>query len=140
MVWDCSKLYMLSISALFSDREVGQSLAVAFSNHIMILANVSTGKVMHQLDCSIQSRFPFSCLGWGVNFTDIAAVRKRVEMSSEAVGLDDLLRNRSDGKILHETPDLPADLAFLDVDSCLPKLSTLVSSGGESVPLNGDAA
>ena len=97
----------------------------------MFLTNVNTGKVMHQLDCSAHSQSPFSCLGWGVNFTDSTAVRKRVEVAGGTLELDDLLRNGVNAKASQETPDLPADLAFIDVESSLPKLSTLVSSGGE---------
>ena len=86
---------------------------------------------MHQLGCTAHSQSPFSCLGWGVNFTDSTAVRKQVELAGEALELDDLLRDGADAKASGETPDLPAELAFLDVESSLPKLSALVSNGGE---------
>ena len=86
---------------------------------------------MHQMDCAAHTQSLFSCLGWGVNFTDSTAVRRRVESSGEVLELDDLLRNGHNAKASCEPPDLPLELAFLDVESCLPKLSTLESLGSE---------
>ena len=98
---------------------------------MIFLTNVNTGKTMHQLDCMVHSPSSFSCLGWGVNFSDSTAVRKRIEVAENSYELDDLLRQGPDTKSSSEAPDLPAELAFLDVESCLPKLSLLVSSGSE---------
>ena len=47
--------------------------------------------------------------------------------------LDELLKGLGKTTAPDEVPDLPADLAFLDVESLLPKLSPLALGGAEYV-------
>lgn len=84
---------------------------------------------MHQIDCSAHSDSQICCLGWGVNFADIAAVRTQAEKAGSEV--DDLLSQTANVNESHILPDLPRDLAFLDIERTLPRLSSLSSGGKE---------
>lgn len=110
---------------------LGQLLAVAFSNHFIYLTNAHTGKLMHQIDCSAHSGSHICCLGWGVNFADIVGVRTQAEKVGGEVNLDDLLSQTANVNGSQISPDLPRDLAFLDVERTLPRLSSLSSGGKE---------
>lgn len=107
----------------------GQSLVTAYSNQFLSLNNAHTGKAVHQIDCSEYSQSPICCLGWGINFTDSNQVRVQVKNLRNGLTLDDLINQNPQTKTTNRVPDLPLDLAFLDVEASLPKLST-VSSGG----------
>lgn len=110
---------------------LGQLLAVAFSNNFLYLTNAHTGKLMHQIDCSAHSDSPICCLGWGSNFADIVAVRTQAEKVGGEVNLDDLLSQAANVNESQSLADLPRDLAFLDIERTLPKLSSLSSGGKE---------
>ncbi len=103
---------------------------MAFGNNHLYLTSAHTGKVVHQIDCTTRSASPICCLGWGINITgDYKIKHERRRVGPEA-SLDDLL---SQG-VKHESdtlPDLPRDLAFLDVDALLPRLSSLALGGLE---------
>ena len=78
---------------------------------------------MHTIDCSAYSEVNICCLGWGLNYTSIKG----------AVNLDDVF-NCDNQASKFETPlDLPTDLAFLDIEDILPKLSALPAVGKEWV-------
>lgn len=110
---------------------LGQLLAVAFSNHFIYLTNAYTGKLVHQINCSAHSDSQICCLGWGVNFADAPAVRKRTEKLDPQLNLDDLLNQRGNMNESDLLSDLPRDLAVLDVEGALPRLSSLSSGGKE---------
>lgn len=100
-----------------------------------------------------------SCLGWGVNFIDVQAVKARTNGSTTAtsglpgqhmtleawgdieekedVTLDDFLDRQPDLEKLGITPDLPKQLALMDVESVLPKLPMIPPppSSGARVPM-----
>ena len=86
---------------------------------------------MHQIDCSAHSGSQICCLGWGVNFADIVAVRTQAEQIGGEVNLEDLLNQTANVNESHILPDLPRDLAFLDVERTLPRLCSLSSGGKE---------
>lgn len=86
---------------------------------------------MHQIDCSAHSGSQICCLGWGVNFADIIGARTQAEKVGGEVNLDDLLSQTANGNGSQISPDLPRDLAFLDVERTLPRLSSLSSGGKE---------
>lgn len=109
----------------------GQSLATAYSNGSLFLTNAHTGKAVHQIDCSKYSNSPLCCLGWGINFTDSSKVSMQVNKLKNELTLDDIISQNPQTKAVDAVPDLPLDLAFLDVEVSLPKLSTLSSSGIE---------
>ncbi len=113
--------------------ESGQSLAVAYSNHNLCLASAHTGKVMHQIDCSAHSSSQICCLGWGINFMDNDAVRTQLKKPGIEKSLDEILSEGTQSGILDSLADLPLDLAFLDIEGTLPKLSTLAIGGIEYV-------
>ena len=109
----------------------GQSLAAAFDNNSLSLTNAHTGKVAHQIDCSVYSRSQICCLGWGISFTDGNKVGSELDKYKDKVTLDDMICQNSRVKSMDIVPDLPLDLALLDVEACLPKLSPLSSVGIE---------
>ena len=97
----------------------------------MTLTNAQTGKVVHQIDCSAYSKSPISCLGWGVNFADSHKVSQQIKKLKGELSLDDVISQHPQTKADGSVPDLPLDLAFLDVEASLPKLSVLASGGIE---------
>jgi anaphase-promoting complex subunit 4 len=104
---------------------------VAQSTGIILLVNSHTGKVVHQVDCERHSKAQICALGWGVNFVEVAAARTRINEIGKDVTLDDVL-SRGLKALDSDAPlDLPADLAFLDAESVLPKLSVLPAVGKE---------
>ena len=106
-------------------------LATAYDNHLLTLTNARTGKVVHQVDCSAYSKSPICCLGWGVNFADSIKVSQQINKLKGELSLDDVISQHPQAKAVDSVPDLPLDLAFLDVEASLPKLSVLSSGGIE---------
>ncbi|PTU22891.1 hypothetical protein P175DRAFT_0499432 [Aspergillus ochraceoroseus IBT 24754] len=75
-----------------------------------------------------------TCLGWGVNFTDSKAAQRHLLDAAGQLSVEDLLSlddvQPSKAAALLKA-DLPRELALLDMESSLPKLSTLPSTGGD---------
>lgn len=72
-------------------------------------------------------------MGWGINFTDSKAAQRHLHDSAGQVSIEDLL---TPSTYPSKAPailkaDLPRELALLDIESSLPKLSTLPATGGE---------
>ena len=109
----------------------GQSLAAAYDNNSLSLTNAHTGKVIHQIDCSAYSKSQICCLGWGINLTDGNQVSLELNKLKDEVTLDDMISQNPRVKSMDAVPDLPLDLALLDVEASLPKLSPLSSGGIE---------
>lgn len=109
----------------------GQSLAAAYDNNSISLTNAHTGKMVHRIDCSAYSRFQICCLGWGISFTDGNKVGLELDKFKDKVTLDDVISQNPRVKSMHIVPDLPLDLALLDVEACLPKLNPLSPGGIE---------
>ena len=109
----------------------GQSLAAAYDNNSLSLTNAHTGKVVHQIDCSVYSKSQICCLGWGINFTDGNKPDLELDKVKQVVMLDDETNQNSQVKSMDTVLDLPLDLALLDVEASLPKLSPLSSGGIE---------
>ena len=112
----------------------GQSLAAAYDNSSLLLANVNTGKVVHQIDCSAHSKSQICCLGWGMHFTDGNTVGPELDKLKEKLTVDDMINQNPGVNSKCTVPDLPLDLALIDVEASLPKLSPLPPGGIESVP------
>lgn len=110
---------------------LGLLLAVAFNNNFVYLTNAHTGKLMHQIDFTAHVNSQICCLGWGVNSGDVFTLRTTFEKVGGELTLDNLLDQRNKGDRSHLPPDLPGDLAFLDIEQVLPKLSPLSSGGKE---------
>jgi anaphase-promoting complex subunit 4 len=73
-----------------------------------------------------------STLGWAVKFADCKATHKQLQDSKGEVSLDHLLTPALQPSGLQQLKtDLPRELALLDLESSLPKLSTLPATGDE---------
>ena len=92
----------------------------------------------HQIDYSAYSKSQICCLGWGINFADGNKVGLDLDKLKDKVTLDDMISQNSRVKSMETVPDLPLDLALLDVEASLPKLSPLSSGGIEYVPEVGE--
>lgn len=107
--------------------EPGQSIAVAIGNSLCIVS-AHTGKTMYEKEYTTSSKAPICCLGWASNFTDVAAVRERMANLEHSVAMDESTASEETGNSQY-APDLPIELAFVDIASVLPKLSTLPVAG-----------
>ena len=105
-------------------------IAVAFGNNHLLLTSAHTGKVVHQFDCTTHSQSPICCLGWGVSFTGDYKIKCEKDKLGPDTSLDDLL-SQGTKAASDAQRDLPRDLAFLDVEALLPRLSSLALEGVE---------
>lgn len=74
-----------------------------------------------------------TCLGWGINFTDSKSAQRYLHEAAGQISVQDLLApdvHPAKAAALLKA-DLPRELALLDVESSLPKLSTLPATGSE---------
>jgi anaphase-promoting complex subunit 4 len=127
------------------DSLAGQLIAMAAGDGKIRLYSAYSGKSVHQLNSDAASESKLSCLGWAVNFADNRATHKRLHDSNGELSLDNLLNPtlQSSG-LQYLTTDLPRELALLDLEASLPKLSILPLTGDEygssglsvSVPAN----
>ncbi|KAJ6080859.1 hypothetical protein N7499_005733 [Penicillium canescens] len=125
----------------------GRLLAVACGDGSLRIISSYSGKTVHHYrtyqhqhageeaaDSTEQKSLPkVTCLGWGVNFTDSKAAQRHLHESAGHISVDDLLApgiHPSKAAAVLKA-DLPRELALLDVESSLPKLSTLPATGGE---------
>jgi anaphase-promoting complex subunit 4 len=116
-------------------------LAVAGSDGTLRLLSSQSGKTVHELRCaSSQAAGParsdaatISCLGWGTHFRDgkftfrmilFRDTNPRNHLSTAGLPLTSLS---------HLKAELPRDLALLDVERSLPKLSVLPPTGDKYV-------
>ncbi|MCJ1402966.1 hypothetical protein MMC11_006188 [Xylographa trunciseda] len=112
----------------------GQILAISYSDSSVSLISAQTGKSVHQLQYREHSQSKISCLGWGLNYTDADETRARLDNLRIDINLDDVLNTGSqsfDAERPLDPLDLPNDLAFLDIEDVLPKLSILPATGGD---------
>ena len=107
----------------------GRILAVAQSTGIILLINSHTGKVIHQVECDSHSQSQICCLGWGLNFMEASSIRARLNQLNEEFTLDEVLSRGFKNLGLDAPLDLPADLASIDIETMLPRLSVLPSAG-----------
>lgn len=112
---------------------LGQIIAVAFENCELYLASAHTGKVVHQINYAAHSKSAISCLGWGMNIIDAEKSHLPKDRRSHDIDIDDLCNPGTKKGHRDDAPDLPRDLAFLDVEALLPRLSSLSSGGIECV-------
>ncbi|MCJ1390336.1 hypothetical protein MMC18_003195 [Xylographa bjoerkii] len=109
----------------------GQILAISYSDSSVSLVSAQTGKSVHQVQYQGHSESKISCLGWGLNYTDAEDTRARLDHLKIDVGLDDTLNSGSQTFGAERPLDLPNDLAFLDIEDVLPRLSILPATGGD---------
>ncbi|KAJ5774954.1 hypothetical protein N7457_009850 [Penicillium paradoxum] len=121
----------------------GRLLAVACGDGSLRIINSYSGKTVHhyqtyqqrdELVSYSESSMPkATCVSWGVNFTDSKAAQRLLHESAGQVSVDDLLTpgvypSKASAML---KADLPRELALLDIEGSLPKLSTLPATGGD---------
>ncbi|KAL5115682.1 hypothetical protein ACEQ8H_006394 [Pleosporales sp. CAS-2024a] len=129
----------------------GKSIAVSWSDGSMDLVNAETGKVAHK-DLRLPSTAGeedapsrIKCIGWALNFINVDAVKRRTGVKkksgdSDVFGqpttedwdafkddttMEDFLSRQPDLQTLDIAPDLPDQLAMMDMESLLPKLPAI---------------
>lgn len=121
---------------------LGHLLAVACGDGTIRIINSYSGKTVHHYSVCLQGdteaiadkrSATITCLGWGVNFTDTKSAQRHLEDAAGQLTVEDLLSpNTHPSKAASLLKaDLPRELASLDIESSLPKLSTLPGTGGE---------
>lgn len=121
----------LHVAGLRLNSNLGLLLAVAFNNNFVYLTNAHTGKLMHQIDFTAHVNSQICCLGWGINSGDVYTLRTTFEKVGGGLSSDNLFDQRNKAARSHLPSDLPGDLAFLDIEQVLPRLSPLSSGGKE---------
>ncbi|EED21355.1 anaphase-promoting complex component Cut20/Apc4, putative [Talaromyces stipitatus ATCC 10500] len=128
----------------------GRLLAVADAENKLRIISSYTGKTVHHFSCLPHDQEQYSssspensnkdakniritCIGWGVNFTDSKAAQSHLREGNGQISVEDLLAPDTDPvkAALQLKADLPRELALLDVESSLPRLSTLPGSGSD---------
>ena len=115
------------------DHSLGHILAISCTDNNIRLISAFSGKTVHQLPTPPQlPRAKTSYLGWAVNFVDSAATQRQLDNAGNDVSLDDLLGlNVEIQALLKSKANFPRELTLIDVQTSLPKLSTLPATGGE---------
>ena len=127
-------------------------LAVALSTGTVLLIDSFSGKNAHQLRVTSEKVVDIpnwsssqlspnppeatprsgSSLSWSSHFPSATSTRERLRDTDSEVALDDLLGQNADiGKLLKAKANLPRQLAQLDIETSLPKLSTLPATGAD---------
>lgn len=137
----------------------GKSIAVSWSDGSTDVVSAETGKVTHK-DVMLPSlsaqehdmgedEVPrVKCMGWGLNFINTEAVKKRIATKTKETSggqidgfgnpttedwdafrddttLEDFLQRQPDLQTLDIAPDLPDQLAMMDMEALLPKLPAI---------------
>lgn len=126
--------------------ENGKRIAISWSDGSTDLISAETGKVglgglkLGVGDDTAQTRV--KCMGWGVNFIDMEGVKKRIGNGKSTINfnapttedwddfkddttLEDFLQRQPDFQNLDVAPDLPDQLAMMDMETLLPKLPAI---------------
>ncbi|KFY06687.1 hypothetical protein V492_07831, partial [Pseudogymnoascus sp. VKM F-4246] len=104
----------------------GQLIAIAWSDGTVRLIGAESNKTVHQITVSEEEDTEVTCLAW----TSYSAVSKSLgDILSDA---GSLWKDAAGGGLKGNKAqllDLPRDLAAIDIESSLPKLSVLPSGG-----------
>lgn len=101
---------------------LGQLLAIAWSDGSVRLVGAESTKVVHQFSTGDETS-GITCMGWASNFTG----RKASTSKRDAI---DIAISKVNGISKEKTVlDLPRDLALIDIETSLPKLSVLAAGG-----------
>ncbi|KAF7117392.1 hypothetical protein CNMCM5793_006294 [Aspergillus hiratsukae] len=118
-------------------KDNGSLLAVACADDTVRLISSYSGKTVHHYPAAQPGAHAqpvsITCLGWGVNFTDSKAAQRHLREAAGQLTVSDLLApdtQPSKAAALLKA-DLPRELALLDIESSLPKLSTLPATGSD---------
>ncbi|RMZ73090.1 anaphase-promoting complex component cut20 apc4 [Pyrenophora seminiperda CCB06] len=128
----------------------GKSIAISWSDGTTDLVSAETGKVTHK-DVALpevgdEAPTQVKCMGWGLNFINVEAVKRRTGLKrnkgasptktdpfgqpttedwdtfKDDTMLEDFLQRQPDFQTLDVAPDLPDQLAMMDMEALLPKL------------------
>ena len=123
----------------------GKSIAISWSDGMTDLVSAETGKVgLKDLGLPGEAgrdgfKGRVKCIGWGLNFIDVDAVKGRTKKAAQGFDLstdewdekkdeadvEDFLQRQPDMNALDCVPDLPDQLAVVDVETLLPKLPAI---------------
>lgn len=123
----------------------GKSIAVSWSDGTTDLVSSETGKVgLKDLRLPKEASEDdepgrVKCIGWGLNFIDTNSVKARTKKATQGFDLstedwedakdgadiEDFLQRQPDLQALDCAPDLPDQLAIMDVETMLPKLPAI---------------
>ncbi|KAF2997899.1 hypothetical protein E8E13_004344 [Curvularia kusanoi] len=125
----------------------GKSIAVSWSDGKTDLVSSETGKVglkdlhLPEEAVGVDREGPgrVKCIGWGLNFIDVESVKTRTkkatrgfdlsiddwEDAKDGADIEDFLQRQPDMQALDCAPDLPDQLAIVDVETMLPKLPAI---------------
>lgn len=95
----------------------------------MYIASARTGKVMYEKDYSSSTKSPIRCLGWASQCTNISDMEMPLSKFEDGMTLDEFLVSSQRLNDPQGVPNLPVELAFIDIAGTLPKLSTLPIGG-----------
>ncbi|ETN46305.1 uncharacterized protein HMPREF1541_00489 [Cyphellophora europaea CBS 101466] len=132
-------------------RADGKMLAVALSSGTVVLIDSFSGKAAHHLKTGYGSTTnmpnwssaesdaaanltdrPVWKVSWCSHFANASRIRQQLDGEDVDVSLDDLQGLNADvSKLLKARANLPRNLARVEVDIALPKLSTLPASGAD---------
>jgi len=107
----------------------GSLLAVAFDDNTVVLVSAQTGKTVYQIQTRPAFEDKICYIGWSTNFTDVAEIQQRLRGTRDGTSLDDVIHRGFLGQAPAVKIDLPSDLASIDVEGILPKVSTLPATG-----------
>ncbi|GAD98867.1 anaphase-promoting complex component Cut20/Apc4, putative [Paecilomyces variotii No. 5] len=124
-------------------KDDGHLLAIACGDNTIRIMSSYSGKVVHHYPAreqgdptsgeSTEQTPKITCLGWGANFTDYKSMQHHLkDTTTTPFSLENVLSQESDpSKANLLKADLPRELAMLDIESSLPKLSTLPGTGSD---------
>ncbi|PYI23859.1 putative anaphase-promoting complex component Cut20/Apc4 [Aspergillus violaceofuscus CBS 115571] len=121
-------------------KNTGHLLAVACADNTVRIISAYSGKTVHHYPAYPQAEgdaarqtAKATCVGWGANFTDTKVAQRHLHDAAGQLTVEDLLSPDTHPSRVAALlkADLPRELALLDVESSLPKLSTLPATGSD---------
>ncbi|KAF9695720.1 hypothetical protein EKO04_006381 [Ascochyta lentis] len=127
----------------------GKSIAVSWSDGKTDMVSSETGKIgLKDLGLPKEastdgpdgpSAGRVKCIGWGLNFIDVEAIKNRTKKTTrgfdlstdewdenkDGADIEDFLQRQPEMHVLDCAPDLPDQLAVMDVETLLPKLPAI---------------
>jgi anaphase-promoting complex subunit 4 len=115
---------------------------------LMLPTQARDGDRMGEEEGGGERRARVQCMGWGLNFIDVKVVKKRTGLTTngskptktdgfgqpttedwdafrDETTVEDFLQRQPDFQILDIAPDLPDQLAMMDMETLLPKLPAI---------------
>ncbi|EDU43255.1 conserved hypothetical protein [Pyrenophora tritici-repentis Pt-1C-BFP] len=133
----------------------GKSIAVSWTDGSTDLVSAETGKITHKdlrlPEVEDETPTQVKCMGWGLNFINVETVKRRTGLKPKTndgttpaktdifghpttedwdglkddTTLEDFLQRQPDFQTLDVAPDLPDQLAMMDMEALLPKLPAI---------------